>query len=175
MSLINWVCTESFSCTLPGLQQFLAAALCLCDTFSVVLMLERHLTAKRADEPSAPFSLPGNSNGWLDSDWMWERRGEKGEEQCWGRVRENVVSESVSYPDPMAASLLCWMKASRPDVVAVTNLLRFSAWLEARGRGPTPPQPHPTNRLPLTSPSTLSLWISAPFACMHPLHLAQRS
>lgn len=31
---------------------------------------------------------------------------------------------------------LRWMKAPRPAVVAVTNLLRFSAQLEARGRGP---------------------------------------
>lgn len=36
----------------------------------------------------------------------------------------------------MAAPLLRWMKAPRPAVVAVTNLLRFSARLEARGRGP---------------------------------------
>lgn len=42
-------------------------------------------------------------------------------------MREDVVRRSVSHPDPMAALLLRWMKAPRPAVVAVTNLLRFSA------------------------------------------------
>lgn len=48
-----------------GLQQFLAAARCLCDTFSGVLMLLSRLTAKQAAEASP---LPGDGNGWLDGD-----------------------------------------------------------------------------------------------------------
>lgn len=75
----------------------------------------------------------------------------------------------VSYPDPMVAPLPRWMKAPRPAVVAVTNLLRFSARLEARGRGspPHPAQspPHPPTR-PSTSPhlslNTHSCSLSAP-------------
>lgn len=46
--------THRFRSALLGLQQFLAAAWCLCDTFSGVLMLESRLTAKQAVEPSAP-------------------------------------------------------------------------------------------------------------------------
>lgn len=39
------------------------------------------------------------------------------------------------YGGAAAAPLPRWMKAPRPAVIAVTNLLRFSARLEARGRG----------------------------------------
>lgn len=52
-----------------------------------------------------------------------------------GRVKM-LLGGGDSYPDPMAAPPLRWMKAPRPAVVTVTNLLRFSARLEARGRGP---------------------------------------
>lgn len=100
--------------------------------------------------------------GWgLEED----RRGEGVQEQWGRRVREDVVMREgwveveggVSYPDPMAAPLWRWMKAPRPAVVAVTNLLRFSARLEARGRGHPPPQSDHDHQLPLISPSTLLL------------------
>lgn len=77
-------------------------------------MLERHLTAKQSDDPAAP---PRCQETVMDG---WTVRGG-------ARVREDVVRRSVPHPDPMAALLLRWMKAPRPAVVAVTNLLRFSA------------------------------------------------
>lgn len=140
-----------------GLQQFLAAARCLCDTFSGVLMLLSRLTAEQAAEASP---LPGDGNGWLDGD----SRGGGGRRQEEG-VRgggedgrgKMLLWGGVSYPRPMAAPLLRWMKAPRPAVVAVTNLLRFSARLEARGRGsPSRPhqhhQHHPTTSFPSCLP-----------------------
>lgn len=71
---------------------------------------------------------------------------------------EDVVMGGASYSDPMAASVLRWMKAPSPAVVAVTNLLRFSTRLEARGRLPYPPTPLPDHQLPLITPSTLTVF-----------------
>lgn len=70
-----------------------------------------------------------------------------GGEDGWGKM---LLWGGVSYPRPMAAPLLRWMKAPRPAVVAVTNLLRFSARLEARGRG-SPSRPHHHQHHPTAS------------------------
>ena len=82
-----------------------------------------------------------------------------GGEDGWGKM---LLWGGVSYPRPMAAPLLRWMKAPRPAVVAVTNLLRFSARLEARGRGS--PSHHHQHHPTISFPSCLPQHSQ----CLHP-------
>lgn len=120
--------------SLWGLQLFLAAASYFCDTFSGVLMLARHLTANRLTNCCQETVM----DGWTVTE-VAEGGGDgvrKDEGRC-------CYGGGGVHPDPMAASPLRWMKAPWPSVVAVTNLLRFSARLEARGRLPPPPPPTP--------------------------------
>lgn len=91
-------------------------------------------------------------DGWtVTQGGRGEERMRSSGEEGW---RKMLLWVGFSYPDPMAAPLLRWMKAPRPAVVAVTNLLRFSARLEARGRGssPRPTSLPPDHQLPQSPP-----------------------
>lgn len=92
---------------------------------SGVLMLQGRQAAKRAVERFPP---PGISNGWLDIVSGGGRRGLRAATVKEGEVRYCYERVGAFLTEiPAAASPWRWMKAPRPAVIAVTNLLRFSA------------------------------------------------